>query len=174
MPTPTDDSFTASPEAAILHLITLISPDEETAEEIAASFQEADPEVADVDAENEGAALMWLLREAGDWKIVFYVDWKDTESFVQSIAALCELRGIDLDWGCDDPLEEDFLAQQTVPDLIALAQQGLVPLGLCLWSWDTEGDCYSGFITERANEDAMRAISRTLGVEFRTGDEDSF
>ena len=54
------------------------------------------------------------------------------------------------------------------------AEWALATHGLCLWSWDTEGDCYSGFITHRADEDAVRTISRCLGVEFRAGDEDSF
>jgi hypothetical protein len=162
------------PQAAVCRLIALISPDAETAQEMLAAFQAADPDASDAGAETEGAALMWSLKEVGDWKIVFYVDWKDTESFVQSIDALCALRGIELDWGCDDPLADGFLDGRAVPDLIPIAHEGLAPHGLGLWSWDTQGDCYSGFITHRADEAAVRSISRSVGVEFRAGDEDSF
>jgi hypothetical protein len=161
-------------QAAVTRLITLISPDAALAHAMVAAFLDADPDASDAGATEEGAVLMWSLREVGDWKIVFYVDWKDTESFVQSIDALCELRGIDLDWGCDDPLDGAFLGGQAVPDLIAIAHEALAPHGLALWSWDTEGDCYSGFIAPRADEAAVRAVSRCLGVEFRAGDEDSF
>ena len=165
--------FATDPRAAVANLIALISPDAEMAQELAADFEDAEGD-PDAGAETEGAALMWALKEVGDWKTVFYVDWKDTESFVQSIATLCELRGVELDWGCDDPLADEFLDEQDVPALIALAHAALVPHGLSLWSWDTEGDCYSGFITQRADEGAVRTISRCLGVEFRAGDEDSF
>jgi hypothetical protein len=162
------------PHAAITGLIRLISPDADTAQAMVAAFQEADPDDSDTGAEAEGARLMWSLKEVGDWKIVFFVDWKDTESFVQSIDALCELRGIALDWGCDDPLADEFLDEQTVPDLITIAHEALAPHGLSLWSWDTEGDCYSGFIAARPDEAAVRVISRSVDVEFRAGDEDSF
>ena len=104
--------------------------------------------------------LMWALKEAGDWKAVFYVDWNDTASFVQSVDALCDLRGVALDWGCDDPLADEFLNEQDVPALVVRAHEALALHGLILWSWDTEGDCYSGFITHRADEGEVRTISR--------------
>jgi hypothetical protein len=164
----------ADAQAAITRLIALISPDAGTAQAMVTAFLDADPDASDAGATEEGAVLMWSLREVGDSKVVFYVDWKDTESFVQSIDALCELRGIELDWGCDDPLDGGFLHGRAVPDLIATAHEALAAHGLCLWSWDTEGDCYSGFITPLADEAAVRAVSRCLGVEFRAGDEGSF
>ena len=165
--------FATDPRAAIAHLITLICPDVGMARELAADFEDAECD-PDVGAETEGAALMWALKEAGDWKAVFYVDWNDTASFVQSVDALCELRGVALDWGCDDPLADEFLNEQDVPALVVRAHEALALHGLILWSWDTEGDCYSGFITHRADEGEVRTISRCLGVEFRAGDEDSF
>jgi hypothetical protein len=153
--------------SAVERLIALINADEAGAATQVAEFraQLADPE-DDVD---DGDALMWLLKDVIDWDSGFYVDWKDTESFVDSIDTLCVPWNVAVDWGVDDPEDDDFLDGNDVPGLMQLAQASLASQGFTLWNWATDGDCYSGWITRSTNDAEIHAISDRLQVEFRPG-----
>jgi hypothetical protein len=120
---------------------------------------------------DDGNDLLWTLRELLDWKLLFFVDWKDRESLVQSVNSIAELWGVAIDWGVEDPESDAFLDQFTVDELMPIAHASLATQGFALWNWATDGDCYSGWIARAADSDAVMEISRQVGVSFRTGDQ---
>lgn len=160
---------TVSPDqvSAVERLIALINADQDVAVTQVAEFraQLADPE-DDVD---DGDALVWLLKDVVDWVSGYFVDWKDTESFVGSIDTLCKPWNVAVDWGVADPEDDDFLDGNDVPGLMELAHASLASQGFTLWNWATDGDCYSGWITRSKDDAEVDAISDKLQVEFRPG-----
>lgn len=156
-------------QAAIEELIALINADAEQAAEEVTEFREAVAEAAD--ELEDGDDLMWLLKDVIEWRSGFYVDWKDTESFVDSIDTLCEAWGVAVDWGIEDAEDDgDALDDTDVPSLMQQAHAALASQGLTLWNWATQGDCYSGWITQSDNDAKVRAIADRVQVEFRPGD----
>lgn len=155
--------------AAIEQLISLINPTEQGMVDQLAKFKEDLTDAGD-ECEN-GVDLIWLLKDVIDWDTGFFVDWKDTESFVGSINTLCEAWDVQIYWGVDDPEDDEFLDNTDVPNLMELAHAALQEHGLTLWQWDTEGDCYAGWISRTGLDDELLAISDQLDVEFRQGDE---
>jgi hypothetical protein len=120
---------------------------------------------------DEGDDLLWTLRELLDWKLLFFVDWKDRESLVQSVNSIAELWGVAIDWGVEDPESDAFLDQFTVDELMPIAHASLATQGFALWNWATDGDCYSGWIARASDDEAIMEISRQVDVAFRTGDQ---
>jgi hypothetical protein len=162
-------------------LIRLITPDPVTRESaesaLAAAFVASEHSSDDDLRANEdgqrietGDDLLWMLREILDWKSLFYVDWKDRESLVQSVNAIATPWGVTVDWGVPDPESEDFLSLHTVDELMPIAHASLSAQGFDLWNWATDGDCYSGWIARAKDADAIMEISREVDVAFRTGD----
>ena len=63
-----------------------------------------DAEEDEADAE----ALLYQIKEIIDWEAGFYVDWKDVESFIGCLNQLCERIDLEIDWGTDDPEDEEL------------------------------------------------------------------
>ncbi|AKJ32171.1 DUF6630 family protein [Caldimonas brevitalea] len=156
--------------AAVKRLLELINvASAEVAEEQFATFSEEmgadDEEVLDP------ADLLWTLKDVIDWESGYYVDWKDTQSFIACLDRLTQAAGLEIDWGIDDTEDEDFLDSTSVEDLMQLAHEQLQQAGFTLWNWNTEGDAYGGWITRREDDAEMLNLASTLGIEVRPADE---
>jgi hypothetical protein len=160
--------FTEQELSAIGQLIDLISPSAEIANKHREQFLDADPD--DVDAE-DASALPWLLKDVVDWETGYFVDWKDTESFVQCTTGIAEAWGATVTFGTENPLDDDFLDDVTVPELMIRAHKELLGQGLILWNWNTQGDCYSGWLTRTSERALVKSLLEPLGVEVREADQ---
>ncbi|MDW5417162.1 MULTISPECIES: hypothetical protein [unclassified Iodobacter] len=157
-------------EQSVKRLFELINLDDLAAVEAQwAAFEE---EVANLDdsEDDEETEVIWIIKDVIDWESGFFVDWKDTESFIASIDALAERVEISIDWGVEDTDDDDFLDNTSVPDLMEAAYGQLRSQGYTLWNWATEGDCYGGWLAKSTDDEEMLSLSEELGVEFRTGD----
>ena len=138
-------------------IVRKITLDPALAEEIVVEFRAKIEEQRDDD---EGiVSLLDNVCEAGDWKCTYYVDWKDTDSFIGCVMKLSEK------WDCSLTLSQRN-SSHTVPDLIRLAHKELAKKGLGLWGWDTQGDCYSGWVGRLSDADFFQEVSRTLEVRI--------
>jgi predicted DNA-binding WGR domain protein len=104
------------------------------------------------------------LREAGMWEVLFSVDWKDTESMLDSLDTLCEAQGVTLtfDWRCECP-EDDLDVEQ----IMKRAHHQLMPLGWQLWHWDRGSDSYEGWLAHGNDHVAIENLCLALGLEVR-------
>ena len=97
-----DDMDLDDTEALVWNLLVLINPgDEETALRQFAAYRDATGE-----AGTEPDQVLWTLKDAIDWTSGFYVDWKDTETFIDCVNQLAARYAIEIDWG-GDPSDED-------------------------------------------------------------------
>ncbi|MEC3888184.1 DUF6630 family protein [Xanthomonas campestris] len=152
----------------VWNLLVLINPgDEETALGQFDAWREAQ---AEADEDEEDDAWLWALKDAIDWRSGFYVDWKDTDSFIAAIDELSARWNLRIDWGGDLD-DEDFANGLGVPDLMAVAFDRLREHGYSLWNWNTGGDAYAGWIALSRDDDAMLALTSLMDVEVRLGNE---
>jgi hypothetical protein len=157
-------------EAAVKRLLELINLDDIAAVEAQWATFEEELETQSADDGDDELGLIWIIKDVIDWESGFFVDWKDTESFIASVEALTERVDISIDWGVEDPDDDEFLDNTSVPDLMKAAFEQLRTHGYTLWNWATEGDCYGGWMAKSADDDEMLSLAEALGVEFRTGD----
>lgn len=155
--------------SAMDRLLELSNPDPAVAQEQIAELH-AFLEEEEGEPVEDGSGLMWVFKDITDWRTGFFVDWKDTESFIDCLDTLCETRGVKIDWGVADTSDEEFLGNTSVPDLMQHAYAELTADGLTLWNWSTESDCYSGWISRSVDDAEVYGISEQLQVDFRTGD----
>jgi hypothetical protein len=148
-------------------LIEIISPTIDLARQHVAQFREL---LRAERSEDQYANILWAVNDVVDWESGFFVDWKDTESFVHCVTKLADRWGVTLSFGTADPLKEDFLSQTNVPELLSQAHSELLPKALMLWSWDTDSDCYCGWITKSTSASKVADISAALGIEVRSGE----
>ena len=156
------DQFSDEQIEAAEDLIRVINADPAIATQQLNAFRskldEREEEVGDFEFHN----LIGDIAEIADWKSSFHVDWKDTDSFVECIKKLASA------WGINVNLETS--SNDEVPDLMKKAHQQLQTHGFTLWSWDTGGDCYSGWITRFSSNDTVAHASKVLETEVRVGD----
>jgi len=165
------DGLNDEARQALWRLIELINFDDATMIEKQQTL--FDEELADADDadEIEGQELLWILKDVIDWESGFYVDWKDCASFIGCMDALCARVDVTLDWGAEDPEDEDFLESTSVPELMELAFEQLRVAGFTLWNWNTEGDAYAGWIARGEDDEEMMAVAEVLGLDIRPGDQ---
>ena len=157
----------ATPEALVWQLLLLINPgDEESALQQFADYREALAEAGE-----DSDEPVWLIKDAIDWKAGYYVDWKDSESFIDSINELAARWNLRVDWGTDDPADPDFLDGTDVPALMATAHDRLREHGYTLWTWNTGTDSHAGWIALRRDDEAMQVLTTALGIEARPGSD---
>ncbi|MFC7420595.1 hypothetical protein ACFQNF_12000 [Iodobacter arcticus] len=157
-------------QASVKRLLELINLDDRAAVEAQWLAFEEELDAQSDDESDDETELIWIIKDVIDWESGFFVDWKDTESFISCIETLVERVDISIDWGVDDPDDDEFLDNTSVPDLMEAAFEQLRTHGYTLWNWATDGDCYGGWIAKSADDEEMLSISEALGVEFRTGD----
>ncbi|MBX9401552.1 hypothetical protein K4L06_09520 [Lysobacter sp. BMK333-48F3] len=160
-----DDDREFDDEALVWQLLLLINPgDEDTALQQFGRFREAREE-------GEAGDVADLVQEIIDWTSGYYVDWKDTETFIDAIAQLAARWNLRVDWGVEDPGDEEFLAGTDVPELMARAYDRLREHGYTLWNRDTGGDAYAGWIALRRDDENMQAVCAALGIDLRPGSD---
>ncbi len=163
------DAEDATPDALVWQLLLLINPGDE---ELALQQFDAYRETGEDDAADEEAnGPVWRLKDVIDWRSGFYVDAKDPAALIDSIDELAARWNLRIDWGVEDPGDDEFLETIDVPTLMATAYDRLREYGYTLWTWNTEGDAHAGWITLSTDDEAMRIVAPALGVEVRAGNE---
>ena len=154
--------------ARVWNLLWLVNPgDEEAALQQFDAWREAR---AGAEHDSGDEQWLWDLKDAIDWRAGFYVDWKDTETFIDCVNQLAARYAIEIDWG-GDPSDEDFLDGTDVPALMATAYDRLREHGYTLWNWNTGGDAYAGWMALRRDDDGMQQLAAVMGVEIRPGSD---
>jgi hypothetical protein len=155
----------AGTEQLVWQLLLLVNPgDEETALQQFGQYQDAT-----ADAGEDEIEPAWLLKDIIDWKSGFQVQDDDAAAFVESITELVSRWNLDIDWGVEDPTDDEFLADADTAALVRIAHDALRTHGYTLWLWETGTDPPAGWITLGRDDEAMRAIAPALGIEVRTG-----
>jgi hypothetical protein len=155
----------ASTEKLVWQLLLLVNPgDEETALQQFGEYQDAT-----ADAGEDEFEPAWLLKDIIDWKSGFQVHDEDAAAFVESMTELVARWNLELDWGVEDPTDDEFLANAAMASLVRTAHDALRAHGYTLWLWETGTETIAGWITLSRDDDAMRAIAPALGIEVRTG-----
>lgn len=162
-----------STEALVWQLLLLINPgDEETALQQFAGYREALAE-----AGGEDDQPVWLLKDVIDWRSGFFVAGDDTQSLVDAVTELAARWNLRIDWGVEDPTDDEFLAATDVPALMATAYDRLREYHYTLWTWHTangpdgDDDAQAGWITLSRDDEAMQAVAAALGIELRAGSD---
>ena len=155
----------AGHEALVWQLLLLVNPgDEETAMQQFGAYQDAT-----ADAGEDEFEPAWVLKDIIDWKSGFQVHDDDATAFVEAITELVARWNLELDWGVDDPTDDDFLAGASIPGLLQVAYDALRAYGYTLWLWETGTETTAGWISLSRDDEAMRAIAPALGIELRPG-----
>jgi hypothetical protein len=160
------ESVDESVEACVWQLLLLINPgDEEMALQQFAEYRDV---VAQAD-ENEVDPID-ILRRVIDWRSGFHVDAHDTRALVQAIDELSLRWNISIDWGGDSD-DDDFHTDIDAASLFAIAYDRLLEHGYTLWALEVEDDSYAGWITLKRDNEHMRELATSLGINMRLGSE---
>jgi hypothetical protein len=170
-----DDNFAQSfrpdhdldDEAALEHviwqLLLLINPgDEDAAREQFEGWQQAM-------AAQDGIDPVDRLADVVDWRSGFRVEVHDTRALVESLEELASRWNLRIDWGVEDPTDDEFLDGADSESLIATAYDRLREHHYTLWLRDAGHDLHSGWITRSDDNEAMRMIASALGIDVRPG-----
>ncbi len=160
-----DEGGLASTEALVWQLLLLVNPgDEDAALQQFSAWRDA-MEDAGPDASPE-----WVLKDTIDWRAGFHVDWQDPGSLVDAITELVARWNLDIEWG-GEASDDEFLAANDVPLLMARAHDTLREHGYTLWTWNTEGRGVAGWIALARDDEAMRVVAAALELEVRPGSD---
>jgi hypothetical protein len=157
-----DDDATV--EALVWQLLLLVNPgDEDAALQQFTAYQDA------VSVDDDAIEPISRIRDAIDWKAGFHVADDDPATAIDAIAELASRWNLRIDWGVEDPTDDDFLAATDVATLIGVAFDRLREYGYTLWTWDTGTDATAGWMTLAADDEAMRMVAGGLGIDVRIG-----
>ena len=109
------------------------------------------------------------LRDAIDWQAGFHVDADDAAAAIDAIGQLAARFDVRIDWGVDDPSDEDFVADIDVPGVIGIAFDRLREHHYTLWTWDAGHDHHAGWITRQDDDEAVQLVAAALGFHVRPG-----
>ncbi|GAB1596753.1 DUF6630 family protein [Lysobacter claricitrinus] len=152
----------AALEAVIWQLLLLINPDDvDGAQAQFAAWRETTGGTDDVDAGVEA------LRDAIDWKSGFHVGDDDTRGLVESLDELASRFDLQIDWGVEDPTDDEFLDGTDVPELLDIAFDRLREHHYTLWVRDAGPDVQAGWMTHSRDDEGMREIAAALGMNVR-------
>ncbi|GAB6195934.1 DUF6630 family protein [Lysobacter xanthus] len=161
--TPSELDDEAALEAVVWQLLLLVNPgDEDSAAAQFAAWQEAGP-TEDV------AEAIERLDTVTEWKSGFRVDGDDTRGLVESLDELASRWNLRIDWGVEDPTDDDFLNGSDVPELIGIAFDRLREHHYTLWVREAGDDGHAGWITQSRDDEAMRMVAGALGLHLRPG-----
>jgi hypothetical protein len=161
-----EESVSDSVEARVWQLLLLINPgDEERALQQFADYRDSVGQADENDIEP-----IEIIRRVIDWQSGFYVDRQDTHALVQAIDELSSRWNISIDWG-GDPEDDDFHTDFDAASLFAIAYDCLLEHGYTLWAWETEDDSCAGWITLKRDNEFLRELATSLGINMRLGSE---
>ena len=167
-----DEDDEAGTDALVWQLLLVINPGDE---ETALRQFDAWRDVATDDEDPDNEAPIWRLKDVIDWTSGFHVDADDPATFIDAIAELAARWNLAIDWGVEDPGDDEFLAGTDVPALMATAYDRLREYGYTLWTWNTAdgpgGEAHAGWITLSRDDEAVRALAPALGIEVRPGSD---
>lgn len=153
----------AALEQVIWQLLLLINPgDEDAAREQFESWQQS--MVA-----GDGDDPIERLDHAIDWRSGFCIEARDTRALVESLDELASRWNLHIDWGVEDPTDDDFLDDAEIESLISTAYDRLREHHYTLWLRDTGQDMFAGWITRSDDNEAMRLVAAALGIDVRPG-----
>ena len=157
----TDLDDEAALETVIWQLLLLINPgDEDAAQAQFAAWQEAGPEP-------DPQAAIERMAEVIDWKSGFRVAEGDMRGAVESLDELAARFDLRIDWGVEDPTDDEFLEGTDVPALLDHAFDRLREHDYTLWLYEAGADMHAGWIALRRDDEAMRAVAGALGLHVR-------
>jgi hypothetical protein len=107
------------------------------------------------------------LREATDWKSAFHVGEGDVRGLVESLDELAARLGLRIDWGVDDPTDEEFLDAAEIDEILGIAFDRLREHHYTLWTREAGEGLHAGWIAHSRDDEAMRLISDVLGLQVR-------
>lgn len=152
----------AALEAILWQLLLIINPgDEDAAQQQFAAWQDASGGTDEVDV------AMDALREAIDWKSGFHVADGDARGLVESLDELASRFDLRIDWGVEDPTDDDFLDGTDLDDLLGIAFDRLREHHYTVWTREAGSGLHAGWITRSADDEGMRAIAEALGLHVR-------
>lgn len=151
----------AAIEAVAWQLLLLINPDDEDA-----AMQQF---AACRDALDEGSDPVDALRDVIDWKSGFFVGNEDPGGLIEVIDELASRFNLRVDWGVEDPGDEDFLADAEVPTLISTAFDRLREHHYTLWTYEAGGEHHAGWIARQRDDEALPMVAAALGFHVRPG-----
>lgn len=153
----------ASTEVLVWQLLLIINPgDEDAALQQFNAFQEA---VGGADADD--LDLPELLREVIDWKSGFHIDESDPGALIECLVELAARFDLAIDWGVEDPGDEEFLARASASELLETAYDQLRSNGYTLWTWDTGTEALAGWMSLSSDDEGIRIIAPALGFDAR-------
>ncbi|MEJ7745773.1 MAG: hypothetical protein WKF61_03260 [Luteimonas sp.] len=154
------DTDALSSEALVWQLLLLINPgDEETALRQFAAYR-------DVAGDDEDTPVS-RINEVIDWTSGFHVVADDNAALIDSLQQLAARWNLRIDWGVEDPDDDDFLDNTDVPALLSTAHDRLREYGYTLWTCNTNDETFAGWMTLTQDDDAMRLLASELHIEVR-------
>lgn len=111
--------------------------------------------------DNDKGLIEVGIKEDAEWVLIYFVDWKDTESMLDSLDTICANLNLNItfEWGCENP-EDDL----DVPQIMLLAHQQLQKIGYALWHWDMGSDDYEGWIAKHQDEGKIAGLADHVGM----------
>ncbi|GHA72477.1 DUF6630 family protein [Cognatilysobacter bugurensis] len=153
----------AALEQVVWQLLLLINPgDEEAAREQFERWQTAM-------VVQGGDDPIEPLADVIDWKSGFRVEVADTRALVESLEELASRWNLHIDWGVEDPTDDEFLDAADAESLIGTAYDRLREHHYTLWVRDAGHDLHAGWITRSEDNEAMRLVASALGIDVRPG-----
>ena len=151
----------AAVESLAWQLLLLINPcDEDTAMQQFAACR---------DALDEGSDPTEAIRDVIDWKSGFFIAGDDPGGLIEVMDELASRFNLRIDWGVEDPTDEDFLDDVEVPSLIQTAFDRLREHHYTVWTWDTGHDHHAGWITHQRDDEGLPIVASALGFHVRAG-----
>ncbi|WP_187770632.1 DUF6630 family protein [Cognatilysobacter lacus] len=151
----------AALEAVVWQLLLLINPgDEDGAQAQFAVWREA------AEGTDEVEVAVEALRDATDWKSAFHVDDGDTRGLVESLDELAARFDLRIEWGVEDPTDDEFLGGTDIAELLDIAFDRLREHHYTLWARET-ADGQAGWMTLSRDDEAMRAVAEALALPIR-------
>lgn len=149
----------------VWQLLEAINPGDD---ELARAEFDAWREATDAGATDAGS--IDALLEAIDWRSGFRVPAADARALIEVVDELCARWNLRVDWGGDVD-DEDYLAGEDVPSLLARAHEQLLEADYALWAWRAADGAYAGWMTATRDAEAMAELAAVLGVEVRPGSD---
>lgn len=150
----------SSVEGLVWQLLLLINPgDEETAMQQFAQVREAG-------MGEDAQATLLAIRDAIDWRSGFHVAADEPRQLIDAVEELVSRYHLAIDWGGDAD-DDDFIESQDVPSLLSVAADEIAPHNYKLWTWQTEGTAYAGWMTTQADGEPMLQVAHALGIDVR-------